>query len=407
MNGINKYYWGIIAILFLYGCSKDDNSDFYNPAPDFKREWYSVVKMDTIDSADLMNAISGYRLPTGVPIVLTTFLYHSVQKTDTLTLSGSVSWPTGTESCEQIWLDNHHFTIRWNECPSYAPQPGMVFSTNKNAICIAPDYQGLGLSRNLPSPYLNTALLANQSLDCFKAALSLVRDIGPELSKDYYTYNLGFSLGGAVSLGVARQAETDPSCQEFLHLRKSLCGGGPYDQYALFKHFIDTPDMQLEYPVEFPCAIISMLQSKDSYIKEYDLSDLLTPQLAESDIIQKLYSKDYTTQQINSMMNLAGFTTLKKILSENLFDSESQIYKDILRQLDELDLTTGWTPTIPIVLRHSREDTYVPIECLESFKEKMSGNPNITYDIRDSGGHVSDGHDFYMRVLTGYYSLED
>ena len=392
----------LMAVLAVSGCIRDDIHDEY-PIP-VTNEWYRIVTTDTISTAQMISSISGsFSIPLGPDMVHTSFQYHSVNGSDTVTLSGAVCWPVGMEICSAIWLDSHIFSTGWHECPSQTPQPGMIISSCNNYVFIGADYQGQGLSRNLPHPYLNTVLKASQSIDCFKAALTLIRDTGPTLERDYDTYNVGYSLGGAVAMGIARQVELNPQLQSIMHIRKSFCGGGPYDQNALFRHFLKTPDENLDYPIEFLCAVISLHRSYNSCIRQYSYSSLFTDKLLNSGVIEQLETHEYTTSQINNMLSRSGCTSLRDILTPQVLNQESEVYRDIIDEIKKLDLTTEWSPSIPILFRHSKADTYVPIECMESVQANMHDNPNITYQTIESGSHFEEGIRFYISFLAGAY----
>ena len=205
----------IIAAL-ISGCAKD-NPDDQTQKPS-RREWYEIVNTDTLSNLDMIKQISGYSIPLGYSMIRNTFLYHSVNGYDTLTLSGAVCWPLETDECSEIWFESHFFCTRWDQCPSQCAQAGMVLASMRNALYIGADYQGLGLSKELYLPYLNTVMLARQNIDCFKAAMTLIKDYGPAMPDDYITYNIGYSLGGAVSMGIAKQIELDPELKEITHL---------------------------------------------------------------------------------------------------------------------------------------------------------------------------------------------
>jgi len=391
-----KYYlkitFTILSILLFGSCQKD-----MDDTPE--SEWYQIVKIDTLASSDIIKSITGNSFGIGIDVVRASFLYHSKADDGIKTLSGCVCWPLRTATCSEIWLENHYTSSRWDQCPSQTPMPGMIRTSMFRSIYIGPDYQGLGLSRNLPQPYFNTVLLANQSIDCFKAALSLLKDWGPEISDNYSTHNIGYSLGGAVSLGVARRVELDPEIREIMHLKHSYCGAGPYDQVAMMDLFLSQPDEVLDLAVSLPFAIKSILFTSPSLSAKYSESDFFSQGLIESGILEKMDSRNYDTGVLNSMMFNSGFNTPRTIMSENLRQDNSPLAKDFRQELSKMDLTVGWTPTIPISLYHSKEDKIVPIVCLDSLKAKMGDNSKITIKVFETGSHQDTGTDFYQAVL--------
>ncbi len=394
-----------VTTLLASGCSNDRSDDPVSEKT-FKREWYQLVKTDTLTNNAMTQEIIGSTPSLGSTIIRNSFLYHSINGFDTLTLSGAVCWPLGMESCSEIWLESHYFSTCWDECPSQKAEPGMLISSKRNAIYIGADYQGLGLSRNLDLPYFNTVLLANQQIECFKAAMTILKDYGPDIPNDYYTYNVGFSLGGAVSMGAARQIELDSELREFIHLKKTFCGGGPYDQIAYFNHFLKDPGKELDFPIAFLCAIKSIFNSSPSFREKYDYSDCYSEKLMNSSVLQALDSKNHGSGHINNMLREAGCSSLQDILSAGMLDRDSQVHKDVLKETEKLDLTTGWTPRTPILVHHSRTDTYVPFACMESVISRLSDNPNVTVNINDAAQHNEDGTRFYIDLIFNLFPMD-
>lgn len=396
----------ILSIAVLSGCVKDNQDESTRKKP-LKREWYQLIKTDTLNCQKMSNEVLGLTFPLGSPdMIRNTFLYHSTEGSDTLTISGVACWPLGLERGTEIWLESHYFSARWDQCPSQATESGMLISSKRNAIYIAADYQGLGLSKELPHPYLNTILLAKQNIDCFKAAMSFLTDYGPDIADDYKTYNIGYSLGGGVAMGIARMIELDPELRELTHLKKTFCGGGPYDQVAYFNHHLANPTLKHDYPISILCAIKSIANSSPSFREKYDSADCYCDKLLNSGILEALDSKNYDSGEINSMLNKAGCNSIENIFSAGILDKDSQICKDIFYEVGKLDLTSDWTPRIPILIRQTKNDTYIPFECMESVMRNWGhDNPNVTYQI-ESSSHNEEAIFFYGSLIFDFYSLD-
>lgn len=411
-NLFNRILMTVLVIFAFASCRNDiSDNEIQEPVPN--REWYKLISIDTLGGKDMISSITDSHKIEDLPpalfnlldtMVHTSFLYHSLNGQDTLTLSGSVCWPLDANTCSTIWLENHYTTTKWDECPSQIPTPGMIISSFNHAVFIGADYQGLGLSRDLPQAYFDTKLQAAQSIDCFKAGLTLLMDWGPVIKKDYDTYNMGYSLGGGVSMAIARQVTLEPELQTVMHLRKSFCGGGPYDQVALFTHFLENPAQELELPLEFPCAIMSMYISSQA-LKKYTMADIFSSKLINNEVLDKINTRNYTTGQINGIMESAGCSSLQDIFSPAVMDPDSQLRKDLIAETSKLDLTVGWTPRIPILCFHSEEDHTVPVQCLQSVKDNMPADANITYETIQEGKHGNTGVLFYMNLLLNHFTL--
>ena len=91
----------INAILMLSGCIKE-NYDEPVTEKTYQREWYELIKTDTLNNTMMTKEITGYALPIGSTVIRNSFLYHSINGSDTLTLSGVVCWPLDADSCSEI-----------------------------------------------------------------------------------------------------------------------------------------------------------------------------------------------------------------------------------------------------------------------------------------------------------------
>ena len=103
------------------------------------------------------------------------------------------------------------------------------------------------------------------------------------------------------------------------------------------------------------------------------------------------------------MLYDSGFNTPNTILSADILQDGTPLAIEFRQELGKLNLTTGWTPTIPIVFFHSEADNVVPIECLNCVKTNMADNPNITYKVVETGEHGNAGVSFYLGVIQGAF----
>jgi hypothetical protein len=106
------------------------------------------------------------------------------------------------------------------------------------------------------------------------------------------------------------------------------------------------------------------------------------------------------------MLQETGCVSLETIFSPQFLDHNSQINKDIFIEIAKLDIPDGWSPRIPIMVRHSKTDTYVPFVCMEGIMDIWADNPNLTYDIIESAEHKIDGSNFYKKIIFGNYPLD-
>ena len=109
---------------------------------------------------------------------------------------------------------------------------------------------------------------------------------------------------------------------------------------------------------------------------------------------------------MNLMLQKIECSSLETIFSPQFLDYSSQLNKDIFKEIAKLDIINGWNPRIPILVRHSKTDTYVPFVCMERVMDLWADNPNFTYDIIESAEHKKDGSSFYKNVIFNNYPLD-
>lgn len=379
----------LISALFVLGaCSKDD----IETPQEEQREWYQLVRTDTLICSE------GFPVQLDTRIVRATFMYRTQMDSLSVSLSGCVCWPLGCTENDEIWLENHYTTSRWNECPTHTVQPGMPICHFRKAIYVSSDYIGMGLTKDTePMMFFDTPFLARQSVDCFKAALTVLKDNGIAIASDYRTYTYGHSLGGGVSLAIARLAELEPETKKLLHLKKAFCSAGPYDQVVMISSLINNAQKEMEMPAIIPLDVESAINSNSALRNKYKLEDFLSSAMIDAGIMEMIRSKQYDTSEIGRRMKANGIRTLKDCVNPTLLDTTSAIYRDFIDVHKAYDLTDGWEPSIPILFYHDRNDGVVSYDCMESFRKKHPGNPLISYEDNYMN-HVSCGTQFYMSI---------
>lgn len=398
-----------LTLLFtLTCCEKEDYVNDDTPQTP-RREWYEIVKTDTLTAAELTQGLAGYSIPIiRSSVARVAFMYNSTDGTDSVRLSGTVTYPITRNNFNRLLLENHQFYVNDNEAPSQSSTGGMIISARSGSegICITPEYQGLGLTSHMRLPYFNATLLARQSIDCFNAALTLITDLGIELVPNYFTYNFGFSLGGAVSAAIAREVELDPELDRTMHIKKSICGGGPYDPNALLEHYSSIPDDSIAYPIVIICALEGARDENPAMREAYSDTILYSRKLRESGLFEAIQAKQSNTRQLIRLIHESGCYTLREMVNPDLFDRESSLYRFLVEHNSRNDLTVGWSPRKAMYVCHAYQDNCVPFACYQSLKSKMSGNPNITWEVIRNEDHSNDGTYFYMRLILGMLPLE-
>lgn len=413
---------------------------------------------------------------SGVAYYLYTFNYPSIDKHgNRIILSSLMAFPYFTES---NWNDGYRFnnivigchcTITSNkECPSMYTASG-AFDSDVNMmqyyaswgkgprkakddpayynVLIMPDYEGYGVSKDRPHPYLYQELTARQVIDGVRYGLALFKQgrftgkkesVSPQWaqSPDAFRYgkffSIGVSQGGSVAMAVQRFIEQNNLTEEF-PFKGSICADGPYDPVATLKYYMkeDTGSGhkagELTMPVAIALIIKGMLDTNPLMMK-YKPTDFFSQLFLDTGILTMIADKQYpslekTTDDVkNHLENLARYDKYKNLLTsdgranleyvltprgwqymtklakgENLPDYEEM--NDLISALESNNLTKGWTPQHPICLFHSMRDTVVPYpNCVNARDVFHSMVTLYVLDIYTSKDHVKACADFMFNA---------
>ena len=413
---------------------------------------------------------------SGVAYYLYTFNYPSIDKHgNKVILSSLMAFPYFTES---NWNDGYRFnnivigchcTITSNkECPSMYTASG-AFDSDVNMmqyyaswgkgarkakddpayynVLIMPDYEGYGVSKDRPHPYLYQELTARQVIDGVRYGLALFKQgrftgksesVSPQWaqSSDAFRYgkffSIGVSQGGSVAMAVQRFIEQNNLTEEF-PFKGSICADGPYDPVATLKYYMkeDTGSGhkagELTMPVAIALIIKGMLDTNPLMMK-YKPTDFFSQLFLDTGILTMIADKQYpslekTTDDVKDHLeNLARYDKYKNLLTsdgranleyvltprgwdymtklakgEELPDYEEM--NDLISALESNNLTKGWIPQHPICLFHSMRDTVVPYpNCVNARDVFHSMVTLYVLDIYTSKDHVKACADFMFNA---------
>lgn len=382
-----------------------------------------------------------------------------------------------TDSIETLHIYSHITITSDNERPStsvFAEEsgllmllPGRQYGTDATGgvadyagrcIIIAPDYEGYGLTKDIPHPYLMQRLTAQQVIDGVRYGLKLYEKTVTEgtidllpLKSDWRSFGLGYSQGGSVSLAVHRHIEEN-GLEDELRFQGSICGDGPYDLISTIRFYLEdngtsygkeTPHRKglVSYPVVIPLIAKSMCESHPA-MAPYKYEDFLSQQMLDTGVLDWLDSKSYTTDQISEMwykqlqegLDAGGRHYTPEQMAE-LFESPSEdkvwakaekvftkeVYEyfsdpsnfnkvpetpanapqALHRAMADNTVATGWDPKHRIQFFHSKGDIIVPYGNYLVFQGAHPLDHQV-YRINDTfseGDHVDAGTTFLLNLL--------
>lgn len=323
-----------------------------------------------------------------------------------LEISSSASWFVYRTENGDTWYDIspdkialvEHYTITSDaECPTQS-FPFELLVTG-NTLSIMPDYIGYGKTRNMVHPYLDHGICTQNSVDAIPAAYTMFRELSNvNLKDDWNLCVIGASQGGANALAVHKYMDTNPDFAAKWNFDHSFAAVGPYNPSLTMEIYFEKG--KTSYPVVFPLTFKSMMNSYPEILGGYSDEVMFSEayiQVKET-IDQMVESKNYTTSEINEVIleklrvtvdeNLAeNEIYLKDMLSDAMFDNDSELVKDLFKCFDKNDLTKGWNPTHPIKLYYSTADDVVPYENSLSVKEAF-GDKVTAIEADAPLGHV-------------------
>ena len=306
-------------------------------------------------------------------------------------------------------------------------------------LVILPDYEGYGITKNLPHPYLYQELTARQVVDATRYGIALYQN-SPVIAEyrhpfrsGWKTASVGYSQGGSVAMATHRFIEQNGLDDE-LHFAGSVCGDGPYDPIAHVRYYIRENGGLLNMPVVLPLILKGMLDS-NPYMREHKMEDYLVKSFIDTGIVQWIVDKndpgkEKTTDDITDALDAlyeSGY--FRDVL---LDDGKAYIYKlmvpevyayfsnvenfsslpttrgvceDLHLALESNNLTKGWTPTHPVKLWHYRSDSVVPYDNATSANTNLGSQCSL-YTAGDNildpqWDHVGGGRVFYTGLNVG------
>ena len=266
-----------------------------------------------------------------------------------------------------------------------------LFATalSQNALVIVPDYEGYGITADIPHPYCNRDLTALQVVTGVKAGLSWFEENQMKMADDWSGVSIGYSQGGAVSAGVLRY------CQEngdnSLRLKGAVCGDGPYDPLATLKRYIDMDHLYM--PVA-PAMLLKGAVDTDPDLKalQCQYQDFVTDNFYKTGIFKMIGDKQNTTDEVQAALldyslhngDGGGFTMMAQCSEGFLPYTENNLVDGSGKTRDfELENGKGYNYCTvdqclkPAVIAYFRDGTItgeVPEEKLKALEKSLAKN---------------------------------
>lgn len=288
-----------------------------------------------------------------------------------VTASALIVYPL-LKKINKVMLLNHGTQIGFMMVPtSFTSVEGIMAATG--ALCIMPDYIGLGSSNKHPDLYLNHDVHGRTSVDALLTLLDYAKLKRLPLSSDYKSYVLGYSQGGSVSLATLREIQRrSKTTQKRINLAQVVCGDGPYDLRLTFETYMKDFEegKQMGLGAVIPLVINSMFNSYPQEVAHLRYENFFTKEVLRTGVPQAIRANREGV--IDMMLKLAGWK-LDKILNLQYVQENPEALELILSLMDRQNLCKGWKPQYNVKLMHCNPDGVVPFtnfieasECLNN-----------------------------------------
>lgn len=359
-----------------------DDSEKSSPQP------HLASSMNLTDVArGVLDALTSYKMRQ----ICGTY-YSTDLKGQDIRISGAVFYPTRGRIHNVIICP--HFTIAADyEAPTMT-YPLEAILAGLGYVVVMPDYIGYGASVDRVHPYLQQDLTARNVADMALAVRPFLaaRNIVVENEEIII---VGYSQGGAAAMFTQRLLETDDDYKGLFKIKKTYCGGGPYNVARTYEVCMINDKTGIPYAV--PLLIIGMSEGMD---KPLDIEHFFREPL-KSHYQQWFNSKKYNGTQITAMI---GEDHLSKILTPEGMDLTNIETQRLYLELQENSLPIDYVPQTPMYIFHSKNDQTVPFinaeEVREQFERHGLGGPRIDYDFGNYGTHQQGFTKFLFKMLT-------
>jgi len=347
------------------------------------------------------------------------FRYWSTSATgEKIQLTGVVIFPNyQTDGTTYHTLDNLtllHDSLRGKE--EYVSNLGhfAYLRSIYNQAVIVSDYEGYNETADAQHPYVSANELARQAVDCALAAMEVLDYVGVNLKKGYKVYNMGMSKGASPAIAAQRMLENyEPAeISTKLPIASTYVGTGLYDfKGMMIKNLQEIKEGTSTYEENLQMSWIAATVVKYAYLthpdafkdiegfeglKSFFCDFFYTAAAIESDI---LINPAVNWDDLEYYFKYYDFITMDEIFNPNFFkdgefNEEDPLLKKLFEVLDEENPVTGWSPKAPILMEHSKDDTFSIYEvAYQNYKDlkNYSSIPNLYVNFHTYSGlnHVT------------------
>lgn len=407
--------WMLAAILlcgFLFaGCSDDNNSsssDSETYQIDQKvtqRRECHALKMIANDVMNLKFRQIVFEYTSLGPDLKTPVRLTGVISMNPAVYNKEVS-PRGLMLYNEFTCAKHGERTSQNEIDDI----GLYMNKYQNLIAVSADLYGWTLTEDKPQAYCCPEITAVETIDCWDAAMQILKDEGYAID-GLPTFNVGYSSGGFSALAVQRYSdELRAKGRTDLDWKLTSAGAAPFSIYSVYKSNISSATSG--YACSFPLVVVAY---RETYNMDFQYSDVFVEPLA-SNIQQWILSKDYGTWDINTLIaggdeQLAQDCPVEMILTPAALDANSALGQKLAKKFRENSLCgegQTWQPNTKTryYIMHSSGDKYMDWHVGQEMADYLTAHGcTVKTEFGDWGNHVDYG--LFQHIGATMLQMED
>ena len=319
-------------------------------------------------------------------------------------LTGSISMPVGVYNKE---FDPRHLLIitQWTHASrrerlTQDSRSELEFYLNimQRTIAISSDLYGWTLTVDKPQAYCCPEITAVETMDCWDAALEILREKGYDI-EGLPISNIGYSSAGMQAMGIQRFIDEN---RPDVKVAFTAAAASPFDINTVWQNYVETNR------TTFVCALpLIMVAYNETYNLGLAYEDIFLPPLCDN-IQEWILDKRYNTDGIIDL--IGPNKKVDEILTpaaRNWNEGIGKIMYEKFRENSLFDGTT-WEPNhdTQFFIMHSEGDTYMNWHVSEKMADflKRKGCKVVT-DFTNTGDHVFNAA--YVFLITSCVMMEN
>lgn len=383
------FYFAVIVMAAVFNVSVTSCSDKEEPGDD-KPSYSLDEKVVETRSCHALKTVANDLFNLHFEQIIFEFTSVGPDMKTPVRLTGVISMNPAVYAKEEapraLMFYNEFTTAKHRERTSQDEIDDIGFYMNKyqNLIAVSCDLYGWTLTEDKPQAYCCPEITAQESMDCWDAAMKILRDRGYAID-GLRKFNVGYSSGGFSAMALQKYVDEK---RGDITWDLTSAGGAPFNICTVYEDYVETDHSG--YICALPLMIVAY---KETYNMSFSYSDVFKEPLA-SHINEWVLSKDLGTWDINRKIGTEKISNVLTPAALNYKSGLGKVIHDKFRQNSLCGPGANWQPSTrtKYYIMHSSGDKYMTYKAgVEMADYLKSKGCNVETDFTDSGDHVKFG----------------